>query len=170
MIARAKRQAIRIGRAGAQRALIASALASALVATSGPLVAQSWVELGREISCTVWFDPQSIRKVDPDVIEIVLLYEGPVAPGWEDDHRPRVWGCDLRIETVRIRCGDKSYQITEILEMGPGNTPLQADGVFPSWRPRDRRAWFYPPGWRRDVHPATTYAAVHAAVCATTPP
>jgi hypothetical protein len=169
MTARAKRQAVRIGHAGAQRALIASALASVLVAMSGPSVAQSWVELGREISCTVWFDPQSIRKVDPDVIEILLLYEGPVAPGWEDD-RPRVRGCDIRIETVRIRCGDKTYQITEILEIGPGNAPLQADGVFPSWRPRDRRGWYYPPGWRRDIQPATTYAVVHAAVCASTPP
>jgi len=76
----AKRQAVRIANAGAQRALIASALASVLVATSGPSVAQSWVELGREISCAVWFDPQSIRKVDPDVIEILLPYQGPVAP------------------------------------------------------------------------------------------
>ena len=165
----AKRQAARIANAGAQRALIASALASVLVATSGPSVAQSWVELGREISCAVWFDPQSIRKVDPDVIEILLLYEGPGAPGWADDW-PRVWGCDVRIETVRIRCADKTYQIMEILEMGPGNAPLQPHGVFPSWRPRDRRAWFYPPGWRRDAHPASAYATVHATVCATAPP
>jgi hypothetical protein len=58
----------------------------------------------------------------------------------------------------------------EILEIGPGNEPLQSDGAFPSWRPRDRRAWFYPPGWRRDAHPASAYATVHATVCATAPP
>jgi hypothetical protein len=169
MTACAQKRAVRVGRAGAQRALIASALASALVATSGPTIAQPWVELGREISCTVWFHPPSIRKVDPDLIEIRLLYEGPGAPGSADDW-PRVRGCDIRIETVRIRCADKTYQITEILEIKPGNAPLQADGVFPSWGPRDPRGWHYPPGWRRDVQPATTYAAVHATVCATAPP
>jgi hypothetical protein len=168
VIASAKKQAGRIRHAAAQRALIASALASVLATAPGPSSGEPWAELGREISCTVWYDPQSIRRVDPDVIEIRLLYEGPGVPPWMDDWT-RVRGCDVRIETLRVRCADRTFQVMEILEIAPGNAPLQADGAFPSWRPREPRGWHYPPGWRRDIQPATTYAAVHAMACANAP-
>jgi len=45
-----------------------------LGATPAPAAAEQWVELGRLIGITVYYDAKSIRPVDQGVFDVSLLY------------------------------------------------------------------------------------------------
>jgi len=129
-------------------ALLLCAFGCALGALPAAAAAQPWLPLVRESRAEaiaeVFFDAQSIREVDPGVVEIRLMY-APVAwtcvrRGWdgERDVYPDRLLTSRRITVIRIRCSDQSHEEVAVWV-----------GDFPG-SGRQLQLWEFrhPPGWR----------------------
>lgn len=140
-------------------------LAIVLAASPAAAEAQDWVELGREAACTIALEPQSVRATDPGVFEMRLLFEGRCATANPTLSNFRMY-TGTRMEVVRIRCGDRSYQIMETWdftsEIGIGETDTDRIG---GWRKRGASNQHRPPSWRFDILPSTGYAAAYMQAC-----
>jgi hypothetical protein len=146
-------------------------LACLFGATWAHAAAEPWVELGKLIGVTVYYDAQSVRPVDQGAFEVSLLYQasggvyegcrnwppGECGPGW----------CK-KLETIRIRCDQKDYQLVDAWyavanEWGG----CKEDEPWRHGRPgiSDRM-----PGWKYDIEPRTVQASAFAVVCGTSLP
>lgn len=144
------------------RSCIAQVLGCALAAMPAAVPAQQWAPLARAPGAEIYFDPGSIREVDPGKFEIRLF---TVSVGAACLRLDRDGDCDLvppfkRIAVIRIRCQDMTY---EVVEMWMG-------GVFGNWRQPSLSEYRHPPGWRYEIAPFTVEGIARDLVCATVPP
>jgi len=149
--------------------LVSFSFGCVLVAMSQVAAAQPWSPLVREslavVISEVFFEPQSIREIDPGVFEIRLLYE-PIA--WTCMRRGQDGECDVypdrllrskRVTMIRIRCQDMSFEEVAVWL-----------GDFGNWWQLPLSEFRHPPGWRYDIAPSTAVGAARDLVCATVPP
>jgi len=132
-----------------------------LVATPNSAGAEQWAPLASGGSAVeIFVDTGSIRAVDIGVFEVRLLYDRlAVLPRDDVDGRVGI-SRNRRIDVIRIRCQDMSY---EIVESWLGDE-------FGNWRQPSLSEYRHPPGWRYGIEPQTAQAAPRDFVCATLPP
>ena len=134
-----------------------------LVATPNSVDAEQWAPLASGgPAVEIFVDTGSIRAVDIGVFEVRLLYDRLAVPPQDDvggDGGIRI-SRNRRIDVIRIRCQDMSY---EIVESCWGDE-------FGNWRRGSLGEHRHPPGWRYGIEPQTAQAAARDLVCATLPP
>jgi len=108
----------------------------------------------------IYVDTESILAVDSGVFEIRLLYDRLAVPPRDDVDGGVGISRNRRIDVIRIRCQDMSY---EIVESWLGDK-------FGNWRQGSLGEYRHPPGWRYGIEPQTAPAAARDLVCATLPP
>jgi hypothetical protein len=163
MSPRTRNSAGRATRRDRARGRIALALGCALAAMPAAVPAQQWAPLARAPGAEIYFDPGSIREVDPGVFEIRLFTD---AIGAACLRRDRDGDCDpafllaRRIAVIRIRCQDMTYHV---VEMWMGD-------AFGNWRQPSLMEYRHPLGWRYEIAPFTVEGIARDLVCATVPP
>ena len=146
-------------------------LACLLGAIPAPAAAEQWVELGKSIGITVYYDAQSIRPVGQGAFEVSLVYQasGGVYEGcrnWQPGECGSGW-CK-KVETIRIRCDQKDYQLVDAWYAAANDWGgCKEDEPWRHGRPgiSDRM-----PGWKYDIEPRTVQASAFAVVCGTSLP
>jgi hypothetical protein len=132
-----------------------------LVATPCSVGAEQWALLaGGGPAVEIFVDTESVRAVDIGVFEVRLLYDRLAVPPRDEVDGGVGISRNRRIDVIRIRCQDMSY---EIVESWLGD-------AFGNWRQPRLSEYRHPPGWRYGIEPQTAPAAARDLVCATLPP